>query len=349
MSLDDAEGIRKIDRSDMLSIMEMTPTRLAPPVNASSTCSPDPGTVDNVVFGGVGGSGIVGDIISDYCRGRTTVPLSVCRAFRIPAFVGKHTLFVAVSYSGNTRETLGQVEQAKRRDAKIIAICSGGNLLSIAKSESIPYLKVPSGLLPRVALPELVAAAVFAIGSARLSPDWTRALSEPSRLLSDLIKRVKPSVPTRQNSAKRMARALPNKLPLIICDEAYGSVLRRFKNELNENSKMPALCYTVPEGYHDDIEGLAALRQLTKPQPLLFRTRHELDGQRRTREQLTRLLSDLHFPPVLEFYGKGTSVLSQLLTAVAFAGYVSVYLAILRGVDPAELKVIPKFRQAMQS
>jgi len=348
MSLDDANAMHKVDQSGMLSIMERTPSRLSPPVDALSTCHGDFGTFENVVFGGMGGSGIVGDLVSDYCREWAEVPISVCRALRIPKFVGKRTLFVAISYSGETRETLGQLDQAKRAGARIVAITSGGRLLSLAKDEGMAYLRVRSDLLPRIALPELTAAVFFVMGSTKLLPDASKLLLEAAKSLGDLIMKVKSTVPSRQNNAKQMAQALVDRLPLIIGDEAYASVLRRFKNELNENSKMPAICHTIPEGYHDDIEGLRALGQLSKPQPIFLRTRNESEGQNRTREQLTLLLSDLGFPPVLEFGGNGNDELSQLLTATTFADYVSVYLAIVRGVDPSELRFIPSFREAMR-
>ena len=348
MSLDDANAMHRVDQSDMLSIMERTPSRLSQPADASSTCDSDFGEFENVVVGGMGGSGIVGDIVSDYCRERAEVPISVCRALRIPKFVGKRTLFVAISYSGETRETLEQLGQAKSAGARIVAITSGGKLLSHAKEEGMPYLRVPSDLLPRVALPELTAALLFVMGTTRLLPDNSRVLLQAAKSLSDLIIKVNRTVPSQQNSAKQMAQALINRLPIIIGDEAYASVLRRFKNELNENSKMPAICHTLPEGYHDDIEGLRELGQLSKPQPILLRTKNEIEGQKRTREQLELLLSNLGFPAVLEFAGNGNDELSQILTAITFADYVSVYLAILRGEDPSKLRFIPRFREAMR-
>jgi len=88
---------------------------------------------------------------------------------------------------------------------------------------------------------------------------------------------------------------------------------------------MPAICRTIPEGYHDDIEGLRALGQLSKQQPILVRTRNEIEGQNRTREQLTLLLNDLGFPPILEFGVNGNDELSQLLTAATFADYVCLF------------------------
>jgi len=347
MLLDDAEALNGIDRSHILSTMDGTPVRLAPPVDAESTCRGKFGTPENVVFGGVGGSGIVGDILSDYCRELTDIPVSICRSLTIPKFVDKRTLFVAISYSGETRETLGQVIQATKHRAPVIVVTSGGRLLSKAKGEGMPYLRIPLGLLPRLALPELVAAAVFAMGSAGLLANTSKVLSDAANSLSERIGKVKQTVPSERNAAKKAAQALMDKLPLLIGDEGYGSVLRRFKNELNENSKVPALCYTLPEGYHDDVEGISTLRKLSNPQPILLRTGTEAEGQKRTREQLKRLFDEMGFSPVLEFEGEGKEKLSELLTAIMFADYVSVYLAAIRGVDPAELALIPKFRAAM--
>lgn len=344
MLLDDAEALRGIDRSNLLSIMDRTPVRLTPPRDAESTCHGRLRKLDNVLFGGVGGSGTVGDILSDFCRESTEIPVAVCRTLTVPKFVGKRTLFVAISYSGKTQETVGQLNQAKKQGARIVAVTSGGEVLSKAKSRGIPYLKIPSGLPPRIALPELVAATVYAMGLADLVSNVPSLLSRSADSLALCIAKVKQGVPTHDNSAKQMAQALVDKLPLLIGNEAYGSVIRRFKNELNENAKVPAICFTLPESYHNDIEGLRSLAKLSNPQPILLQTRHEVKRQELTREQLIRLLSDLNFPPALEFEGVGTERLGELLTAITFADYVSVYLAALRGVDPAELAYIPAFR-----
>ena len=349
MLLDDAKALRAIDRSDMLSIMNRAPARLAPPPDAASTCPEKFESVENVVFGGLGGSGIVGDILADYCRESTNMPVSVCRTLRIPRYVGTRTLFIAISYSGETQETFDQISQARTQGAEILVITSGGRILRVAEENRMLYLKVASGLLPRVALPELAGAAVFALGSAKLLANTSKLLSEAGLSLGNLIDRVKQSVPLERNSAKQMAQGLLGKLPLLIGDEAYGSVIRRFKNELNENSKLPAICYALPEGYHNDIEGTNSLRQLSNSQPILLRTSDESEGQSRTREQFVRMLNDLGFPRVIEFAGQGKEKLSEMLTASTFAGYVSVYLGALRGADPAELKYIPKFREAMRA
>jgi len=346
LNLDDVDALGSIDRSNMLSLMERTPERLTPPSDANATCGKGL-RPRNVVFAGVGGSAIAGDILADYARDIVDVPISVSRTMRLPSFVCKQTLFVAVSYSGETRETLAIRDQAKSRGATIVTISSGGRLLSRAKEEGLPHLEISAGLLPRVALPELLAAAVFVLGSASLLKDPLKVLSDARRSVSTQLDMVKPTIPSRKNGAKQMAQVLLDRLPLIIGPEENASVLRRFKNELNENSKMPAFYYTLPESYHDDVEGLRTLKSLANVQPVFLECDNS-PAQIRTEERLKALLEEIGFPKIVSFTGMGQDRLSQLLTAVVFGDYVSIYLAGLRGIDPSEMRLIPQFRETMQ-
>ena len=349
MSRDRTSALRKFDRSAMLVRMGNTPSRLNAPPDCKTTFPHSFDKPRNVVIGGVGGSGIAGDIVADYLKAVGDVPISVCRALQIPSHVEEKTLFLAISYSGETRETLSLLEQAVKRKAMLASVTSGGTLLSTCVARRIPYLKVPAGLPPRVALPELVASAVFAMGRAALLKDTDRILADASRSVASLIESISPEKPAEQNGAIQMAERLQDRLPLLFGPEERASVLRRFKNELNENSKMPAFYVSTPECYHDDIEGLRTLSRYCSVQPILLFTRPETKGQSKTKEALYALLNELSFPPILTFEGYGGNMLSELLTAITFGDYVSVYLALLRGIDPTSLELIPKFRVAMSS
>lgn len=348
MSLDDREALRRIDRSGIFQLMERTPSRLRPPPDAAGTYGTPYDEADSVLLGGLGGSSIAGDIVSDYCKTITDVPVSVCRTVHIPKWVGKKSLFVAISYSGETIETLGQLDQAAKRGAKLAVISSGSELLSTAKDRAIPHLRIPPSLPPRIALPELIAAVMFSLGSASILKNIERLLSDAASHVKDLISQVEPEVQSTRNSAKKCALALHQKLPLIIGDEEYGSALRRFKNQINENAKTPAFYYMMPEGFHNDIEGLATLGKLAKVQPIILKTLEISEGQKRTHEQLIHSLEEIGFPPAFRFQGSGPDKFSELITAVTFADFASVYLAALREVDPAELTLIPKFKAVLR-
>ena len=345
LKLDDAAVIRTIDESGMLSLMERSPDRLGPPADAESTCRIGRESPMNIVLAGVGGSGIVGDILADYCRDAVHVPTVVCRSLMIPRFVDKNTLFVAISYSGDTRETLGMFEQAKRARARLAVISSGGKLLRKAQSDNIPYVKVKAGMLPRVGLPELLGAAVHVLGEARIIGDSRKLLESASTSVQAVVDNVRASISLERNPAKKIASALLGRLPLLIGNEEDTSVLRRFKNELNENSKAPAIYHTLPEAYHDDIEGLEALTQLSKPQPVILRNYSWEEDERLVAKKLLETFSQLEFPEPLYFNGIGNGRFEWLISAIAFCDFVSFYLAVLKGVDPSKLSFIPQFRE----
>jgi glucose/mannose-6-phosphate isomerase len=348
MTLDDVGTRRQFDRSNMLREMENSPSRLKPPIDAESTFSNSFDEPRNIVIGGVGGSGIVGDIVTDYVNTRSNIPISVCRAYDLPGHVDESTLFLAISYSGETHETLHMVDEAVKRRAMVATISSGGSMLATSLANRIPYVKVTPGLPPRVALPELLAAALFALGKATLSEETETILQSASRALTTEIQSINCDTPTNENKAKQMAERLHNRLPLLLGSEERVSVLRRFKNELNENSKMPAVYMCIPECYHNDIEGLESLSRLASVQPILLRV-GETGGQSKTIESLYALMKELRFPPIMTFQGHGDDALSELLTAITFGDFVSVYLALLRQVDPTLLLLIPRFRAAAVS
>jgi len=344
LTLNDAAAIRTIDESDMLSVMQRSPDRLSPPADAEGTCHIELESPMNIVFAGVGGSGIIGDILADYCRDTIHVPTTVCRSLEIPKFVDKNTLFVSISYSGETRETLGMFEQAKDTHARLAVVSSGGKLLSAARANKIPYVKVTGGMLPRVALPELVGAVMHVLGEVRIIGNSRKLLESASMSVRALIDSVKATVPLEQNQAKQAAVALVGRLPLLIGSEENASVLRRFKNELNENSKAPAVYLTLPEAYHDDIEGLKALNDLSKPQPIILRSYSQRAHEPLAAKNLLEMLAQLGFPQPLFFSGMGDGRFEWLITAITFGDFVSFYLAVLKGVDPSKLTFIPYFR-----
>ncbi len=345
MTLDDLTVLRQFDQSNMLSKMENSAGRLKPPSDAESTFSNSFEEPGNIVIGGVGGSGIAGDIVADFVKTRSRIPISVCRAYNLPSYVGEGTLFLAISYSGETRETLNMLEEASSRGAMVATVSSGGSAIATSVNRRIPYLRVTPNLPPRVALPELLAAALFALGNVTLSGKTGMILDYASKALAAEIQSIKWDMPTEQNKAKQMAEQLHDRLPLLLGPEERASVLRRFKNELNENSKMPAVYMCSPECYHDDIEGLESLSKLASVQPVVLRV-EETGYRSRTTESLFGLLKELKFPPILTFQGHGDDILSELITAITFGDFVSVYLAILRRIDPTTIFLIPKFRAA---
>jgi glucose/mannose-6-phosphate isomerase len=344
LRLDDPAAIRKIDPSDMLSAIQRTPYRFLPPNDAESTCHIEIDQPTKILFAGLGGSAIAGDIMADYCRDIVGVPVTVCRSVKLPDFVDKRTFVVTISYSGDTRETLSMFQQAKDNQAHVAVVASGGKLLGVARTRSIPYLNVAPNMPPRVALPELVAALVHMLAMTGMVDKSRKLLESASASTRTLIESTKVTVPMKDNPAKQIASCLHGHLPVLIGSEENVSVLRRFKNELNENSKMPAVYYTLPEAYHNDIEGLKTLNALSNPQPVILRSPSQETNERLEANKLSETLSEFGYSSPLFFDGIGNERFGWLLSAITLGDFVSFYLAILNGVDPSPLLLIPNFK-----
>ena len=119
INLDDANSIKKLDPSDMLGLVEGLPEQFEEGRKIVSNFDIYPACIgnikpDKIVVTGLGGSAIGGDLLRTYLLGDLNIPVVVNRHYNLPAFVGKNTLLLAVSYSGNTEETLSAVFQIGR-------------------------------------------------------------------------------------------------------------------------------------------------------------------------------------------------------------------------------------------
>jgi len=62
--------------------------------------------IENVVVLGMGGSGIAGDVVVAAAAPFMSVPVTVVKGYELPDFVGASSLVFAMSFSGDTEETL---------------------------------------------------------------------------------------------------------------------------------------------------------------------------------------------------------------------------------------------------
>src|ERR1044072_2008798 len=107
---------------------------------------PDPDDVENVVVLGMGGSAVAGDILVNAAGPFMPVPALTFRSYNVPAFVGEGSLVFALSFSGDTEETVEAVTEAALAGAKIVAITSGGELARLAEAWEVPIVRIPAGI-----------------------------------------------------------------------------------------------------------------------------------------------------------------------------------------------------------
>ncbi len=214
------------------------------------------GQVKNVIGTGMGGSGIGGAFCAQLFQDVLTVPMASNRDYTLPAYAGPDTLVIAGSYSGNTEETLTAAAEAQRRGCKVFCVTGGGELLAFAEKHGLPYAKVPTGLAPRAAAGYMFVPQVFALQKAGLIPDQTAAFEEAIALLGELLETWRPESKLDDNPTKQLAEELFGHIPLIYGEFGYlGVIAERWKDQINENSKVIAYNNVLPELNHNEVVG----------------------------------------------------------------------------------------------
>lgn len=341
--LDDPAAIKQIDRSDMLGTVGRWPemigeaAELAARVRLGAIIRDD---FKQVLIQGMGGSGIGGDVIRSLYSPSVPVPIAVNKTYTLPAWVGRETLLFVISYSGNTEETLAAFAEGLRRGARMIAITSGGELKSRAEEKGFPVMAVPAGLQPRAALPYLLIPALIALQKLGIVSEVDREIEGID--LKPFVQRY--GVASRENLANSWATKL--KRPFIFATagttEAAGL---RLKNQLNENAKTTAFLSLFPELNHNEIVNLGGERQ-DDLSLIIFRDGGDGSSIVKRIEVTKSLLKD-KVADIFEIFSEGDSRLARLLSLIIFADYLSVYLAILRGIDPTPVAIIEELKKRL--
>jgi glucose/mannose-6-phosphate isomerase len=344
IDLDDIAAMTRQDPDGMMALTVGFPEQCEKGVEIGSAFEPPrdwpngPQAFKNIVITGLGGSAIGGDFLRSATEREAKVPILVNRDYDLPGFVGAGSLVIAVSYSGNTEETLSAYDQAKARGAHILVLTSGGALLEKARADGNPALVVPGGQPPRASsgytfFPVWVAAQKLGIIS-----DKTADTSEAISLMKRQRDAFRPEEPLDTNFAKQLAMQLSGRLPVIYGSQGFrGVIAYRWHTQFNENAKIHAFAGSFPEMNHNEILGwINAPKQAIDWAVVMIRDRNDT-AKISARVEATKRLIDTSVP-IHDVYADGESVLARLWTGVYYGDFVSVYLALAWGEDPT---VIP--------
>lgn len=337
--LDDLKNIHFRDSQDALGIAEKQWQQLEHEFSVPDIA----GQFDNIVYAGMGGSALAA-LLSVSWPGHK-LPFEVCRQYHIPSYVSDKTLFIAASYSGNTEETLSALAEAQEHHAKIVIISGGGKLEEIATAKNYPYLQIPKASQPRYAVFYNLKALV-AIVSAAGAIDSSKAQSEmkeATSFLRDSVAAWIVTVPTDQNPAKKLAGELTGKSAVVYSGPLLAPAAYKWKISFNENAKTIAWWNSLPEFNHNEFIGWSS-HPIEKPYGIIeLRSNLEHPRVQKRFEVGERLLSGRRPAPyVVEV--QGNNLLQQLLWAVTYGDFVTIYLAILNGLDPGPVDLVEKFK-----
>jgi glucose/mannose-6-phosphate isomerase len=348
--LDDIKYIKEIDKSDMGGILLNFSQQYQEAYEKASDfackhklpqkCK----SVNNIVISGMGGSAVGGDLLRSLFAGKCSIPIVVNRNYSIPGFVNEDTLFIAVSYSGNTEETLSAFGAAVEKRAKVVSISSGGRLEACSEKaggEHFPIcFKVEQ---PRCAFGHLLTPMMVFLSKLGLIPDNASEVEDAAALLSDASQRLAAGVPVECNKAKQIAKAIYGKLPVIYASQNYfDAVAMRWKTQFNENAEMMAFYNVIPEMNHNEIVGWGIPEDITRRCVAIFlcddadfeRIRRRLDI---TSNMISEISKKIQIVPV---QARGNSPLAKALYLIYVGDFVSYYLAILNGFDPMPVERI---------
>jgi len=304
--------------------------------------------VTDIALCGMGGSAIAGDLVLGAHRDRMLRPMSVVRDYYLPGWVGEGTLVILSSYSGDTEETLTCASQALERNSLCVAVTSGGKLGRFYAAEGVPVISLPPGLQPRAALLRLLVPVAVLLDRVGALPPLGSDLEEARETVAASVAGLGHEVPEADNPAKQLARALQTGVPLIWGAELTAPVAYRWRCQMAENAKLPAGHAVLPELDHNDIVGFSG-----SPAPLADLTRLIMLRDPRNHRQvqrrfdLTREIIEPHVASALSITAEGQAPLARMLDLVMLGDYASLYLALLRGVDPGPVEPIQRLKERL--
>ncbi len=358
--LDDMQSIKSIDKEGMLKIQMAFPEhckdalRRGDAVKALERSDVSRNMKiaykkpDNIIVAGMGGSAVGGDVLKDWLRDDARVPIEVSREYHLPAYADDRTLVLAVSYSGNTEETLSSFVEAVERRCMIIAVSSGGQLENFSQRLGTPLVKLPENLPPRAAFPYLFFPLATVLKKLGVFTPSVQEIEETIKTLEDLREEVRPETPTSRNLAKQLALEVKDHIPFVYGFGFYRSVALRMKTQFNENSKMLSKYEYFPELNHNEVVGWTEPKETAKYFVVILIRDPDEPPEIRSRIDITRRIAlEDRAGKILEVVGRGRSRLSKMLSVIYLADLVSVYLAILNGVDPTPVELIDRMKSEL--
>jgi glucose/mannose-6-phosphate isomerase len=294
--------------------------------------------IQNIVITGLGGSGIGGTIISELVAGECPVPVVVNKDYFLPGFVSKQSLVIISSYSGNTEETISAMKEAIAKEAQVVCVTSGGTVQQLANAHHFDCILIPGGNPPRscigYSLVQLLKIFQF---NGFAKTDFLAQVADGIALLDKQKEAIK-------MDALLIAKTLHNKVPVIYSLGSSEGVVVRFRQQINENSKMLCWHHTLPEMNHNELVGWAAKNDNVAV--VAFHTNFDFERTRK-RYEICRGIFQKHAASVTDISAKGQSKLEQFLYLINIGDWISCYIADLKGVDAVEVNVITDLKNAL--
>jgi glucose/mannose-6-phosphate isomerase len=354
IDFEDVARLEQLDSEDVLGAVERFSEQVERgwSIGRATTGLPDATGVESIAVLGMGGSGVSGDVVQAVVEPRLPIPWRTIKSYGpMPEWVGRNTLVFAVSYSGNTAETIAALQEGHLRGVRGVTISSGGRLEELAAEFGTAHIRVPADVpKPRAALGYLAIPVLWVLSEMGLVPDLRADLYETVALMGDIAERCNRKRSGEENPAKDLALRLAGRIPVVYgASGAEAAVARKFKCDVNEYAKWPAFWNELPELDHNEIVGWDGALDLASEFMAVMLTGADEDQMMADCRRVTKDLIEESLGHVVELPMEGRSTMAQIFSTIYVTQLASIYLAVARGVDPGPIETIDRLKEALKS
>ena len=327
---------------DVLGLPEHLRDALWRVESAKLTSHDSPG---GFIVAGMGGSAIGGALAAAVLGDRASRPIAIARDYGLPAWTTDATTVLCASYSGDTEETLAAYEAAGVIGAQRIVATTGGKLAAAARADGVPVIPLPGMFQPRVAVGYMLVVALEVAALSGAAESLHSEIDVAAAHIESLAAEWGPDSPD-DSLAKQIARGIHGTIPQIAGAGLSAPIAYRWKTQLNENAKVPAFAAELPELNHNELVGWQGAADLGRFSAV-FLDDSDLHPRVRQRIELTRGLISATAASSFRVEGRGETRTERLVSLVLLGDLVSLYVAVLRGVDPTPVEAIERFKTVL--
>ena len=327
----DLEELEKIDSKKMFKVYDIWPD-IAKESYEQEFSKPEFNDIDHIVFAGMGGSGTIGDVFSSILS-KNDIHTSVVKGYLLPKTVDENTLVVVSSISGNTHEPLTILENSKNSQAKFIVFSSGGMIKEYALKNKMNYQEIKMEHSPRASLPKYIFSMLKTLES--VIPVKKSDVLDTISKMEIVRKNISSNNLNENNTSLNLAKWITG-IPVLYYPWGLQSAAIRFKNSLQENSKLHVVTEDVIEACHN---GIVSWERNSNMQPILIQGH---DDYFKTIERW-KILKEFFRDRKIEFFeikSVDGNILSKIVNLVYLLDYASIYHAVLKKIDPSPVNAI---------
>ncbi len=293
----------------------------------------------------MGGSAIGGALARAAFGDTASRPILSARAYGVPAWTTPDTTVLCASYSGDTEETLAAYDAAGALGAKRVVVTTGGRLAAQARADDVPVIPVAGGFQPRAAVAYMFVAVMEVAALCGAAPRMKSEIDIAADHLENCVVEWGPDAKS-DSLAKALAMSLHNSIPVIYGAGITEAIAYRWKTQVNENAKLPAFAHELPEMDHNEVCGWDGAPALGKFSAVFLEDADQHPRVARRFELTEELIaSSAHATHRVSTVGRVS--VERVLSLVLLGDLVSLYLAVLRGVDPTPVDILVELKSRL--